>query len=143
MLPPQPTPVAPPRATTWRIILREVKAAPKQARRAIVISALGLDVGLALAVYDLLTGTNPEEIQRLIALFLAVAGALFLVIAQVLHQVSQGLECSVGFPTRYTESTGLGNLRQRLKTLYGATHEFSIDSSAVGSRITIILPAQI
>ena len=95
MLPTQPTLVSAPSESTWRIILREVNGAPKQARRAILVSALGLVVGIALAVYDLVTGTNAEEIQRLIALFLAVIGSLFLVIAQVLHQVSQGMECGV------------------------------------------------
>jgi two-component system LytT family sensor kinase len=47
----------------------------------------------------------------------------------------------VGFPARYREGTGLGNLRQRLATLYPQRHELVIDSGTEGSRITLTIPA--
>jgi sensor histidine kinase YesM len=47
----------------------------------------------------------------------------------------------IGFPARHREGTGLGNLRQRLITLYGARHDLRIDSNREGSRVTVIIPA--
>ncbi len=87
---------APPKSaseTSWRVISRELRHAPRQARRALLVSFLGLDFGLAVAVYDLVSGGSVDEMHRLLSVFFAIFGAAFLVIAQVLHQVSQGREC--------------------------------------------------
>ena len=46
-----------------------------------------------------------------------------------------------GFPARFREGTGLGNLRQRLLTLYADHQSLDIDSSAQGSRVHIEIPA--
>ena len=46
-----------------------------------------------------------------------------------------------GFPARYREGTGLGNLRQRLQTLYADNQTLDIDSSAQGTRVHIAIPA--
>jgi sensor histidine kinase YesM len=75
------------------LIARELRQAPKQARRALLVSFLGLDLGLAMAVYDVATGTSADELHRLSAIVFGIFGAAFLVVAQVLHQVSQGREC--------------------------------------------------
>ena len=93
---PQTSPVAGlsnPAEGTWRVIGRELKQAPRQARRALLVSFIGLDVGIAGIVLDIVTGTTPEEIIRLISVLVSIFGMAFLMVAQVLHQVSQGLEC--------------------------------------------------
>ena len=46
-----------------------------------------------------------------------------------------------GFPARFQEGTGLGNLRQRLQTLYAADQSLEIASTAQGTRIDIEIPA--
>ena len=46
-----------------------------------------------------------------------------------------------GFPARYNEGTGLGNLRQRLATLYAERQHVDIESSTEGARIRIEIPA--
>jgi signal transduction histidine kinase len=46
-----------------------------------------------------------------------------------------------GFPSHWRERNGLGNLRQRLQTLYGTDASLSIDAaSPSGSRVTVRLP---
>src|SRR5262245_50161450 len=59
----------------------------------LIVSFLGFDAGLAVAIWDLVTGTTPEEAPRLLSIFFSMFGLSFLVVAQVLHQVSQGQEC--------------------------------------------------
>jgi sensor histidine kinase YesM len=79
----------------WRMISAAARSMPKKARRLLLISFLMLDAGVITATYDLLNGPrNAAEVQRLAALGLAVLGAAFLMVAQVLHQVSQGRECN-------------------------------------------------
>jgi LytS/YehU family sensor histidine kinase len=50
-----------------------------------------------------------------------------------------------GFPTRYTEGTGIGNLRRRLATLYGSDATLEIHgngrSNGSGARVDIRVPA--
>ena len=46
-----------------------------------------------------------------------------------------------GFPARFREGTGLGNLRQRLQTLYSDHQSLDIESSPQGTRINIEIPA--
>ncbi len=48
----------------------------------------------------------------------------------------------VGFPARYREGTGLGNLRQRLRTLYGDEADLRVERPAAGSRVVLSLPAR-
>src|SRR5262245_15553331 len=78
---------------TWRIVRRELSEAPLRTRRMLLFSFLSLDLGIAATVYDMVTGTNPPEIHRLASIFLALFGAAFLIVAQVLHQLTQGREC--------------------------------------------------
>jgi Histidine kinase/Histidine kinase-, DNA gyrase B-, and HSP90-like ATPase len=46
-----------------------------------------------------------------------------------------------GFPPGWTEGTGLGNLRQRLQTLYGGRASLIIDSPGRGARVTLTIPS--
>jgi len=64
----------------------------------------------------------------------------------VASRVDHRLEVTVtddgpGFPGGWRDGGGLGNLRQRLQTLYGERGRLLIDPSAVGSRVTMWLPA--
>ena len=95
MDPTQPTTVLATPVSTWQIILRELNSAPPKVRQSIVFSAVALDLGIAFGLYDFFTGSEPHELQRLAAVICAVVGVLFLVIAQALHQVGQGVECSM------------------------------------------------
>ena len=45
-----------------------------------------------------------------------------------------------GFPTRYAERTGLGNLRKRLTTLYGSECELRVENQARGSKVVVEIP---
>jgi signal transduction histidine kinase len=45
-----------------------------------------------------------------------------------------------GFPTRVREGTGLGNLRQRLETLYGDAAALRIERPGNGSRVVVEMP---
>jgi signal transduction histidine kinase len=46
----------------------------------------------------------------------------------------------IGFPHRYREGTGLGNLRQRLQTLYGERGELRVERIEEGARVVIEVP---
>jgi sensor histidine kinase YesM len=82
-----------PNESIWRLIFRELGHAPRKARRMLIVSFLSFDAGLAVAILDLVNGTNAEEMPRLLAIFFSMFGLSSLVVAQVLHQVSQGMEC--------------------------------------------------
>jgi signal transduction histidine kinase len=45
-----------------------------------------------------------------------------------------------GFPARVTERTGLGNLRQRLSTIFGPEAALEIGGGDVGARVTVVVP---
>jgi LytS/YehU family sensor histidine kinase len=45
-----------------------------------------------------------------------------------------------GFVPGWKEGTGLGNLRQRLETLFGADARLDVDRLERGSRVTVQLP---
>ena len=47
-----------------------------------------------------------------------------------------------GFVNGYQEGTGLGNLRRRLRSLYGISADLVIESAPAGSRVTLVLPAR-
>ena len=81
------------RPSAWRVIRQELAGAPRSAKRALILSFLGFDAALGLGVYDVLSGTSPDEVVRLSALFFAILGAAALVAAQVIHQLSQDREC--------------------------------------------------
>jgi signal transduction histidine kinase len=46
-----------------------------------------------------------------------------------------------GFPARWKEGTGLGNLRQRLQTQYGSAATLQVESNTGGSSVTVSIPA--
>jgi signal transduction histidine kinase len=48
----------------------------------------------------------------------------------------------IGFPPAWHEGTGLGNLRQRLQTLYGDRASVETDSRTDGATVTVTIPAQ-
>jgi signal transduction histidine kinase len=45
-----------------------------------------------------------------------------------------------GFPVRWQEGTGLGNLRERLRTIYGDRATLDVASDANGACVTVALP---
>ena len=45
-----------------------------------------------------------------------------------------------GFPIRFQEGTGLGNLRARLEVMFGSAASLDINSTAGGSCVTLDLP---
>lgn len=45
-----------------------------------------------------------------------------------------------GLPARWSEGTGLGNLRRRLATLYGDAARLSVEAAAPGTRVTVEVP---
>jgi hypothetical protein len=47
-----------------------------------------------------------------------------------------------GFPRRHREGTGLGNLRRRLRTIYGDRASLGIDGAARGGRVVVEIPAE-
>ncbi|HEY7497491.1 MAG TPA: histidine kinase [Vicinamibacterales bacterium] len=48
-----------------------------------------------------------------------------------------------GFPVKWSEGTGLGNVRERLQTLYGDRASLDIASDAGGAHVTMIIPAEL
>jgi signal transduction histidine kinase len=46
-----------------------------------------------------------------------------------------------GFPVRWQEGTGLGNLRERLRTIYGDRATLDVASDASGACVTVTVPA--
>jgi LytS/YehU family sensor histidine kinase len=46
-----------------------------------------------------------------------------------------------GFPPRWSEGTGLGNLRQRLASLYGPSASLEIDRGSPGGHVRLEIPA--
>jgi two-component system sensor histidine kinase AlgZ len=46
-----------------------------------------------------------------------------------------------GFPSKWTEGTGLGNLRERLETLFGGRAALDVSSEANGARVVLTIPA--
>jgi signal transduction histidine kinase len=45
-----------------------------------------------------------------------------------------------GFPRGWRERTGLGNVRQRLETLYGGAGSLHVEDAAPGARVTVSIP---
>ncbi len=46
----------------------------------------------------------------------------------------------IGFPARYSERTGLGNLRKRLATLYGEECDLRVENGRPGSTVVVEIP---
>jgi signal transduction histidine kinase len=46
-----------------------------------------------------------------------------------------------GFPAVWSEGTGLGNLRQRLRAHYGEAAELTVDRTAPGGAVAIVIPS--
>lgn len=47
-----------------------------------------------------------------------------------------------GFPTRWQDGQGLGNLRQRLQTMYGSRATMTVENLSPGAAVTVQLPGQ-
>jgi signal transduction histidine kinase len=45
-----------------------------------------------------------------------------------------------GFPVGWREGTGLGNLRERLRTLYGADASLDVSTDSTGAHVTVTMP---
>jgi LytS/YehU family sensor histidine kinase len=45
-----------------------------------------------------------------------------------------------GFPARWKEGTGLGNLRERLQAIYGGRASLDVASTPDGARVTVAVP---
>lgn len=58
------------------------------------------------------------------------------------HLTLEVRDDGMGFPARYREGTGLGNLRQRLATLYGDRAAVQVASGPGGSTVTVTLPIE-
>ncbi len=46
-----------------------------------------------------------------------------------------------GFPALWNDGTGLGNLRERLRAIYGERATLDVDSDADGAQVTVTLPS--
>jgi len=73
----------------WRLVAEAIRAAPPTHRRGLAWSPLPIVVALVTSVPDIIAGTNVLEIARLIGLILASAGYTVLLVAHVLHYISQ------------------------------------------------------
>lgn len=80
----------------WRVVVEAIRAAPPGQRRGLAFSPLPIAVALVLSVGDIASGTNPLEMARILGLVFASAAYTILLIAHVLHYLSQGraLNCS-------------------------------------------------
>src|SRR6188474_2636939 len=87
-----PTPVLQPTLADqplWRVVTDAVKTAPPGMRRGLFWSPLPIVVALLLGVVDIVSGTNRFEIYRLLGLLLATTAYSLLLVAHVLHYLSQ------------------------------------------------------
>ena len=73
----------------WRVVVEAIRAAPPSQRRALAFSPLPSVVALIVSVGDIAGGTNLLEVSRILGLVLASAAYTILLIAHVLHYVSQ------------------------------------------------------
>jgi signal transduction histidine kinase len=80
----------------WQVVIDAIRALPRTQRRALAFSPLPIAVALVLSFGDIAEGTNLLEIARILGLVLASAAYTILVIAHVLHYVSQkkALSCT-------------------------------------------------
>lgn len=56
------------------------------------------------------------------------------------HLMLRVADDGVGFPVAHDERTGLGNLRQRLSTVYGDAANLTIEPLAAGAAVIIRVP---
>jgi two-component system sensor histidine kinase AlgZ len=85
-----PAPAAPaPEQPLWRVVTDAIKAAPPMQRRGLFWSPLPIVTALGIGVADIVSGTNRLEIYRLSGLVLASTGYTLLLVAHVLHYLSQ------------------------------------------------------
>jgi signal transduction histidine kinase len=73
----------------WRIVFDAIRAAPPAQRRGLAWSPLPIVVALVVSIGDVFQGTDLLEVSRLIGLLLASASYSLLLVAHVLHHVSQ------------------------------------------------------
>jgi signal transduction histidine kinase len=80
----------------WRVVADAIRSAPKAQRRGLAMAPLPIAVALFFSVGDILEGTNPLELARVLGLVLASAGYTVLLIAHVLHYLSQHQSMNCG-----------------------------------------------
>jgi len=87
-----PTPVPTPTPTDqslWRVVADAIRAAPPMQRRGLFWSPLPIAVALVMGTVDIANGTNNLEVYRLTGLLLATTAYTILLVAHVLHYLSQ------------------------------------------------------
>jgi signal transduction histidine kinase len=83
------TPPAPPDLPLWRVVADAIRGAPALQRRGLFWSPLPIVVALVLGIVDIVSGTNRLEIFRLTGLLCATTAYTLLLVAHVLHYLSQ------------------------------------------------------
>ena len=73
----------------WKEARELLRAAPPKVRRVLRVNTLAAAGGLAIAVVDVITGTNEMEIYRLLGIALAMIGIVLMTQVYVLHHLSQ------------------------------------------------------
>ena len=73
----------------WRVVVDSIRAAPPSQRRALALSPLPIAAALVLSVGDIAQGTNLLELSRILGLVFAGAAYTILLMAHVLHHLSQ------------------------------------------------------
>lgn len=73
----------------WRMVFDAIRAAPPSQRRGLIFSPFPILVALLVSITDVFRGTDLLEVSRLIGLLLASASYSLLLVAYVLHHVSQ------------------------------------------------------
>ena len=90
MSPPAPTiPPIPADLPLWRVVADAIRAAPPMQRRGLLWSPLPIVVALVVGIVDIVSGTNRLEIYRLTGLLFATTAYSLLLVAHVLHYLSQ------------------------------------------------------
>lgn len=85
-----PTPAPPPaEQALWRVVADAIRAAPPLQRRGLFWSPLPIATALVLGVVDIAAGTSDLEVYRLTGLLLATTAYTVLLVAHVLHYLSQ------------------------------------------------------
>ena len=149
-----PTPVLQPTLADqplWRVVTDAVKTAPPGMRRGLFWSPLPIVVALLLGVVDIVSGTNRFEIYRLLGLLLATTAYSLLLVAHVLHYLSQRQatgDCRIReWPFMRLESVVPTRLFMALPVmsvvaagLMGAAIGLYIPSLPVRPRVLIIMP---
>ncbi len=137
---------APPLADTrsaplWRVVADSIRAAPPSKRRGLAMSPFPIAVAVVVSWIDIATGTDAQEVQRLLALVLASAGYTLLLVAHVLHYLSQqqSLDCANPrqWPFRAIQSHVPAQIFQALPAM--ALVSAALSTTAMGLYVPAIL----